>query len=381
VSLRDTFTDPLGDASLTARPPRELIESYNARLVKGSLVSVIVNGAPQGVNLIQSVTRRIDRNGVSFDVECQSVLATPYEASANPDYAFSSKTDTPISAVVLDIMRPFGFEEVFINAEDDVPARMGKALKHTGGKLFVEALKHQDCQVQEGETAYGVVDRIVNRLGLILRVDVAGRLLLVRPRYDQDAAYTLVHDFLNTHRGDHMLDGIEIRDTNKNQHSECVVRGVAKDSGDQTQTSQPIARVGKSGFRPTTAPYGKVPLTTLEDGRHTYSSDDSIAPYKPKFFKDKKIRDKARAQSLAKLILGMKAKDAFTVKCEVAGFVSREGRVWSIDTVARVVIGSIGLDENMWILSRELKADRQRGQITSLELIPLNSLQLGDVPT
>lgn len=381
LSLRESFTDPLGSMTFTARPPRALIQKYNEKLIKGSLVSVLVNEAPQGVHLIQTVDKRIDREGVTFDVECQSVLATPYEASANPEFAFSSKTDVPISSVVLDVMAPFGFDTVFVNAEDDVPARMGKAISSSDKKLLIESLKHQDCQTQEGETAYGLVDRVVNRLGLILRVDVAGNLLLCRPRYNQPAAYTLVANFLNANKGDRMLDGVRVRDTNSGQFSECVVRGESKDSGSQTQTSQPAARVGLNTFRPATAPYGKIALTPLDDGKHAYRSEESVAPYKPKFFKERKTRDKARAQSLAKLILGMKAKDAFTVSCEVDGFLSREGRVWSIDTVARVIIAQIGLDENMWVLSRELHQDRQRGQTSRLELIPLNSLIIGDIPS
>jgi hypothetical protein len=379
-ALREAFDDPLSDLRLTARPPRDLIPLYNEKLRKGQLVALLVNGVAQGVQLIQDVDITIGDGGVTFEVCCQSPLCTPYEASANPDYAFSSKTDVPISQVVLDILRPFGFTEVYINAEDDVPARTGKPPKKRRASLDPEAIKHQQCKCQENETAYSMCARIVNRVGLAIRCDIGGRILLSRPRYDQDVSYSLVQDHLLTTRGNRMLDGIHVRSTNKGQFSECVVRGEAKDDATRAKTSLPIARVGLDVFRPTTAPYGKVPLTPLDDGRHSYSSDESVAPYKPRFLKDKSARDSARARSLAKLILGVKAKTAFQITCEVDGWVSQEGLVWSIDTLVRVVVGSLGIDEVMYLLARELRLDRSGGQKTALTLIPLHSLELGDVP-
>lgn len=381
VSQRDTFTDPLGSFEFTVRPPRQLLDEYNQRLSKGEVCSLIVNGAPQAAMLIQTVRRTIGREGVTFDVTCESPLCTAFEGNADPDYAFSSKTDTDISGAVLDIMKPFGFSEVFVNADDDALVKLGKKVSRKGGTKFVISdLKHRDLQVQENDSAYAVCDRIISRLGLGLRCDAGGRLLLIRPNYDQDQAYTLVQTFANTVKGNRMLEPVTVEDTNKGQFSECVVRGVAHDSTSQTRTSRPIARVGNVSNRPDGAPYGKVSLTKLDEGLHGYSSS-TAAPYKPKFYYDKKARDADRCTSVAKLILGLKAKDSFVVECEVDGWVSAEGRVWTIDTVARVVIEAIGLDDTLWVVERTLMLDRHSGERARLKLIPKNALVLGDVPS
>jgi len=382
VSLRENFIDPLGSMEFTARPPRELIQKYANRLAKGELASVVVNGAPQAVGLIQTVSTSGGRAGIEFQIECQSVLATPYEANADPTYTFSSKTDAPASSIVLDIMRPFGFQQVFANAEDDVDVKVGVKVGRRGKeKIVIEDLKTQDCQCQESETAYGLCDRLLNRLGVILRVDVDGNLMLCRPRYDQDVAYTLVSDFLNQTRGNRMLDGWRIVDTNRNQFSEVCVRGERADHGAQTSSALPQSRVGvKPTFRPPNTPFAKIPLVELTRGRHSYKSDDSVAPYKPKFHLDKKCRDAQRATSLCKLIHGIKSKDAFVIDCTVDGWVSTEGRIWTVDTVARVVVEAIGLDANFWVLERTITLDRGEGQKTSLKLVPLNSVVIGDVP-
>lgn len=383
VKLRDSFTDPLGSLEFAAQPPRNLWPLYDEHLQKGELVAVLVNGAPQGNHLIQTRDKRIGKNGVEWQIECQSVLCTAYEGGADPNYALSTKTDTTVTTAVNDILRPyFGAQtEVHANAEDDVVARMGKKLKGAATGIDVEALKHQDCQVHENETAYGVIDRIINRLGLIVRVDVAGRILLCRPLYDTPARYTVVQDFQMTRKGDRFLDDppIEVHDTNSGQFSECVVRGQRADRGEQTQAAQPIGRVGADVALPDGVPFAKVPRALLEPGRHNYRSD--VAPYKPKFYKDKKARDVERSRSLARMILGFKCKEAFYVSGTVDGWLSREGHVWTVNTMARVVVEADKIDEDMLLLERTLMMDRSGGQRTYLKFIPKGSLIIGELPS
>jgi prophage tail gpP-like protein len=61
--------------------------------------------------------------------------------------------------------------------------------------------------------------------------------------------------------------------------------------------------------------------------------------------------------------------------------VSATGAVWSIDTIARVYCEAFDIDEDMWILQRELMQDRSGGQRTRLKLIPKGALVLGEIPT
>lgn len=380
LSLRESFTDPLGAFDFVVRPPRQLIQSYYDKLQKGELVGLKVNGAPQASMLIETISTNIDESGVTFKLSCKTVLCTVCEASANPDYSFSSQSDTPISGVVLDLMRPFGFEEVFINADDDVDVKLGaKVDGKTKRNRKTNDLKHTELCVHEGETPYDVVKRIVTRQGLVLRVDVGGRLLLSSPNYDQPSSYRLVQSF-SAGGGNRMLSGIEIVDTNSGQFSEVVVRGQQPSTKKgQTKNARPSAKVGVSGsFSPSGAPFANVTLTSIDDGPHRYKSA-TAAPYKPKFALDKFSRDNTKALNAAKLIMGKTAKDAFVVDCEVDGFVSVEGRVWTVDTVARVRIDAIGLDLDMWITERTLIEDGN-GQRCHMKLIPLNSLVIGDVP-
>lgn len=63
---------------------------------------------------------------------------------------------------------------------------------------------------------------------------------------------------------------------------------------------------------------------------------------------------------------------------EVDGFVSSTGRIWQVDTIARVVVAAYDLDEEMWVLERVLTQDVGQGQKTRLTLIPKGALVLGE---
>lgn len=363
-SLRDTFTDPLGQLEFVARPSRARIPELLTRVTKGTRVEVVVDKVTQGFYLIQASQRTIDRQGVTFRFGCHTPLVTPYQASVNPDIATHYQNDTSVATVVLGALGPFGFTRLVADSAASRSALTGKPISGGNAPVNVDALTHRDAQAQEGETAYGFCARIFTRLGVCLRVNHEGTLLLSAPDYRQQPSYDLVQDFTGQRAGDRMLDGIQIEDSNDEQFSECTVRGVSPDKPGQTRMARPAATIANADQYP---------------NRATYSSP--LAGYKPKFIFDKNSRDIARCSSLAKLAMGVRAPKAFSVTCEVDGIRSTTGRVWGIDTVANVFIEAEGIKEPMWILERTFLQDRSSGQKTRLKLLPLGALVLGDAPS
>lgn len=368
--LKDSFTDPLGSVELTAAPPRERIEEYRNKLRKGELVTVFVNDANQGGYLIQTVNASIGTaNSVEISVTCHTPLVTPYQGSIDPKFSRKYDTDVPAYEVVLRALFPYGFDSIIADSDADVSAITGKPLGRASKRprKNVQALKQNETQAHDGEKAYAFASRIFTRLGVCMKMSPTGTLMLTAPNYGQDAAYTLVQGVEGDDTpGDRFLGDppIQIVDTNDDQYSECVLRGARADKPGTTQTSTPQIRVTSEELNPS---------------RPAYQS--TAAAYKPLIIKDKNSRDPERALSVAKLALGIRAAKAFVVKGAVDGTISSTGRVWSVDTIARVKVASWGLDEDMWILGRELMGDAQRGQMTMLELIPKYALQLGDVPS
>lgn len=366
LELHDDFADPLGRMAFTARPRRDDVASYRERLAKGELVTVLVNGALQGAQIIQSRRMKVDKAGVTFAVECHTPLVTAYQAHVDPSLTFRAKSDTPVDEVILRALRPFGFSEITVDADAARNVRFGKRLaKKSKSKVTKGLFRHQEAQAHDGEKAYAFCARIFNRMGVALRCAPDGRLLLQAPEYDQDPAYTVSQTFGGTGPGDRFLDGLEIEDTNDDQFSSCTVSGLAPDKRGKTRTSKPQVEV----------------VQTIDRGglRTPYTS--TVAPYKPLIIKDKSARDNEQCERVATLAMGLRASKSYSITGEVDGFVSSTGRVWSIDTLARVVVEADGVDETMYLVARTLMQSRDGGQRTRLRFIPRGSLVLGELPS
>lgn len=367
LELRDTWMDPLGSLKFEAAPGRERIPLYQEHLQKGELVTVFINDVNQGGFLIQTVRTRISaKTGVTFSVECHTPLITPYQASGNPKTSEkgSGNADVPVSVFVNKVMAPFGFEDLIGDATANVSAITGKALKGGQNTRPVDALKQDQMSVQEGETAYAACARVVTRLGLVLHCSFDGILLLNSPDYSQQTSYSLVLSADPTIPGDRFIEEVEIVDTNDNQFSECRVRGNPNDKPGVKQTSLPDATVTAAELFPDRPPY----------------KSTTAASYKPLIIKDKNARDRERCISVAKLALGIRAKDAFVITGEVDGFVATSGAIWQSGTRADVRIDPVQFSEPMFVLERVFTRTRDRGDITRITLCADRALTLGDVP-
>jgi len=365
LEMRDSFTDPLGDVRFEAAPSRPNLPEYLNKLRKGELVTVFVNDANQGTFLIQTVTTRISKEGgVIISATCNTVLVTPYQGSVDPKLSFKASADAPIGTIVARALAPYGLDTVIDgDPAANVSALTGRPIGGGRAPINIDALKQDQACAQEGESAYQFCARIVTRLGVAMQVNFDGAVLLTVPDHDQDPAYSLVQSNDVTISGDRFFGDIEIADTNDNQFSECRVRGNPSDKSGATQTSLPDATVKASELFP---------------DRPTYRS--TAATYKPLILKDKNAHSIERCRSVAKLALGIRAKDAFTVTGAVAGFVSTTGRVWTANTIVDVRLDAIGFHEPMLILERTLIRNRSDGDITRLKLIPKGALVLGEMP-
>jgi prophage tail gpP-like protein len=373
VSVRDSFPDPIGEFRLSTAPVTAggVLAFYRQKLRKGELVAVRVNDVPQFVGLIQTVEKTIGDGGVTFEVSGGTPLLTPYEGAAIEDpndytkeLSFKSENaDVPVRDLVLRAMAPYGFAELVGDDGSHVDLTSGKKRKKKGAALTIDGLTQREAIAHPGETAYQLLSRVVTRLGVCLKVRWDGVLYLTRPDYDQEIAYTVGQSSSESFPGDRFFGDIKIRDTNEGQFSEVCVRGQTPDEPDATLASRPVAVVQSSA---------------INADRPPYRSD--VAVYKPKVIKDKSARDRSRSESTAKLALGLAASSAFTVSGTVGGWVSKTGRIWTTNTLARVVVEKDEIDETMFLLSRTLIQDVEGGQSTQLTFVPKGYVVLGDLP-
>jgi hypothetical protein len=230
-TLRESFTDPMGSLTFTARPPLSEVTAYADRLQKGNLCGVMVDGKPQAAMMIQTVRTTVSADsGVSFQVEALTPLKLLLEASVDPRVSKSLASDAPVIDLVAEVIAPFGLGEVF--ADDDVAqirSKTGKNPRATATKS--SGLKYQDASVQPNENAYQFLSRILTRLGVMLRMDsVLGSVYITAPHYDGDSLYSVAQARPGNAGGsDRFFGDVEVIDTNEGQFAEVVIIGATTD--------------------------------------------------------------------------------------------------------------------------------------------------------
>lgn len=404
MSLRDTFTDPLGSYQFTIAPPSHLLEKYRGLLIKGQLVGVRINDIPIVTPVIDTVNTSVSRDGgVVFNLECKTVLTVTTEASADVNASKKFQSDAPIINVILETLAPYNFDTIVTDAAGNATAMSGKPISGRAAAVTATELKVKEMQVQPGEKAYTYCARLFSRLGVALRVNWEGQLLLTVPDYTQGVSYTIVEG-AETFGGDRALS-LSLQDTNAGQFSEVVVQGKSEEVKKKGITAHPQYRAHlkaripsllgklkdiaianlkaiKAGLSPSSlsSPARGIPEASYEPDRPTYFS--TVQPFKPKYVLDKRCRDNKRCASLAKLHMGKAAENAWVLTVTVDGFMSRSsGRLWAVDTICHVRSESLGIDDDLWVHEVNFTMDKPNGQRVTLRLLPKGALIIGDIPS
>jgi prophage tail gpP-like protein len=330
-----------------------------------------------------------------MDMDAKSVLAAATEGSANPQIFKKNQADIPVENLILEVLLPFGFDTIVSDNAGHAKVLSGKQIDTKVTAITAQELKTKDAAVQENETAYAYIARLVTRLGVILRVNFEGKLLLSAPNYDQDSLYTIVEGKSRETKGDRAISMV-LDETNRGQFSEYVVRGKGAESRGKKQTGQPIGGLQSSeltGRFATEAeetqasdafdsfsseqPFRNLQFDEIDSSQPLYTS--RFQPYKPKFFLDKRSRDNDRCKSFCKLLSAKNSPQAFQITAVVDGIRSTSGAIWTVDTTCRVKSESLDIDEIFWILETNMEVSKET-QRTTVKLIPLRSLIIGDIP-
>ncbi len=362
VSLRQSFTDPLGSADFTIAPPMNQWQAHMEHFGKGEEVHVYVGNARLGKWVIQDAKREYDaKGGASMHVHCQSTLAAAYEGAVDPDLNLATQNDVSVGNVILTVLGPYGFDRIIVDQSAHLNALTGAPLP--GGKapdFAIGDLKTKAAVGKPDQAAVPFINKILSHLGVVMLVDGEGQILVTAPDYDQEPGYAVALGSGHGADVDIFEGKVTVSETNKGQHSQVAVIGQA--SPDDADMSRPKPAA--------------IHAVDVLPSRCVYRS--GLHPYKPRIHKDKHARDEKQARRVAHLILGSHATNAYTITGSVDGWISRTGRVWAPGTIVRVIIPQEAGDGGMFILERTLTQDAQAGQKTSLTLIPRGALILGD---
>jgi prophage tail gpP-like protein len=383
--LDQQFTDPLESLSFTCSPPEKDRERYSRFLNVGEQVVLKIDGMPQATMLIVSRTRSSDGGPAEIEVDARSMLVTAYEGSVDYTINKSIEADKPVSEVILEVMGHYGFTEIDVDPDTDVRVRSGQPLpgRQPIG-IELEKLKERDLEASPGESAYQFCSRVFSRLGVVLRTNAEGKLLLSRPNYNQDPVVTLIEGRFRVPGAIRCLPSVSIRESNEGLFSEVVALGRKLDDVNATLAGKPIGRVvWAGGAAPAGTPFSDVKTKLIDfegNGLPLWAYRSPLAPYKSKIILAKKCRDQERAERFAEYTFGLRNVGGYMVECEVRGFKSPGGHIWCYDQIVRFRCSTWDIDEQMWVLGRTFSGDDKGGYKTKFKLIPKGALQLGDMP-
>lgn len=365
--LRESFTDPLTSFRFEVAPPPERFSEYRARLKKSEIIGFLVDGKPQFAGIIWSAETTCDpEGGATIRGEAFCALKLLYQSTV--DVASSSKVlqaDAPLIDLVSPFLTPYHIE---LGADEDLAllkSRTGRNPKATATPT--SDLKFKEAQAQPNEMAATFIGRILGRQGVMLRMDSAAIIAYITaPHYDGEPLYTVKQCPPGSGpAGDSFFGAVTERDSNEGQFTYCETIGAASDDEGETRSNTPRARVNSRDIN-----FDKPPFRITQTVNHC-----------PLTHRDTSCRDNAQAERVSKLVLGLKAENAYQITGDVHGLVSRDGTPWTVDTLCRVYLPKLGIDDVMWISERTMKGNARNGQSTSLTLLPRGYVTLGDIPS
>lgn len=372
LSHTEKFSSPIDEMRFVCAPPRDgseqQVQEYRKRLRTNEIVAFLVNDRPQAACYLTEVGIATSASGgIVFSCVAKSPLqllhesTVPYETEAK-----ALASDKPILDLVASVCEPFGLGEVF--AENDIAViksktgRAPKGLKATP----VSQVKYKNAVPQPNESCYQFLNRILSRLGLILRCDaVFGGLYITRPHYDQAPLYKFEVVPSGRPGWDTFEGATMVRECSENQFSFVEAHGVSNDDASSTHADRPLFRAYSAA---------------INGARPPFRAGASIS-HKPCYYRDTSCQTKQQAKGVALLVMGERAEEAFSVTGSVPNLVSREGVPFAVDTMASIYLPQIGIDEDMWLAERTMTVSAQDAVRTDMRFIPKGYYQIGELPS
>ena len=382
----DEFTFELAGASV---PP-----GIRKALRSGARVRITVNDYVQAEGYVSTVTSAASRNaGWTISVTCHDNLVHAVAAGADPRLKFG-QSDTLLD-VVTKVFAPFGFtkftvaSEAVRNAKTGATkgAHIGKATKKHEPRPLKSYLIHE-LKPYNAEGAYQFAARVAERFGLWIHLSSQGdTLVLGKPEFDQDAIYSLVRRADTNNVATNIEEG-SVTESNGEQPSCIVATGTSQGNDFDSAHMKVICvneMVSLDGLG-NPIPSVQASINACYDVGTTYllprRSAFASNAYRPNYYAvpvylhDQDSRTPQQLSNFARREMALRQRQSLVCHYTVEGHTSREGSVWTVDTIVDVDDEVGGVKETMWVLSRTFEKSRH-GTRTHLELIRPWTLFLG----
>lgn len=353
-------------------------------LAPGELVRLRLNDHVLSTGYVDSVNCTTSRTGgTELRIEGRDKLGQVVDANVDPKLKI--KEGDTLANVMQRVFAPFGWskDEDFALAEEtdeDALSTDVTGVKRTKKKgVPLKSFQLKQHQPVSGEGAFQFAARVANRQGLWIWLSADGETVIVgKPSFDLGAVFYL-HVATQPQQGSGTVISSSVHQDLTGQPSVIVAEafgggGDVEDRGRITAYAMnPNVRV-KGQFEDTIPK--RFPGAKKVD---LFPQPTAfVAPFERMLYlHDSMAQNLGQLQHFLRRELSLIIRNALKVRCTVEGHGQEiDGTFvpWTINTVAHYTDESAGIDEDLWILSREFKRSVSGGSTTDLELIRLNTL-------
>lgn len=216
----------------------------------------------------------------------------------------------------------------------------------------LETLKVDQAVPNAGETVYQFLERHARRFALMIWGTADGRIVFGRPNYRQAPSYAFALRIGAAGASNSPIVDASRKESMKHCASEIHVFGPAR--GHDTFASPVHVRVADPEV-------------------------EAAGYYKPIVIHDAHAKDNAQATARAQMELSKRTQSSDVVQLALDGYVGNTGALYAIDTLADCQLDPLDVHESLYVVRRTFSRSRSGGSMTTLDLIPKNSIALGQV--
>ncbi len=374
----------------------ELAAEQADALQVGARVRLYVDQAPLAEGYMDGIEISASRGaGVAYQVHGRNRLGLAVDAIADPTLQF--KQGASLLAVLKGIFGPFGWandDDFTVDNAVNRNAKTGgirgtpttKGGKKKGPRPLKDFINHQ-LKPHNHEGVYAFAARITERHGLRIWCSADGEKLIVStPDYEQEPRYQIRRDRTG---GTNVLEGT-VNFDGSDQPSIIFADGFS--GGGEFGKGRvkafcvnPYFGVDKDGFvldevSRLISKYPDAQQVTMTV--QPYRRRSLGVPMRPVFLHDDESKTQAEINNFVRREMSLLLRKSLVANYTVEGHGQNVEGVftpWDIDTVVDVQDDLAGVNERMYVIGRVFEKSRQSGTVTHLELVRLNSLELGEL--
>ncbi|MGB1015580.1 MAG: hypothetical protein ACPG4T_15700 [Nannocystaceae bacterium] len=323
-------------------------------------VDVSINGRPQFLGRIE--TRDIGGDGTVVNVSGRDYISEMVECHIDPSIKISEGEQ--LGSLLQRACAPVGISQVVDDADVRMrTVRSGESKSSPGPRGMSRTVSKGDMKPEPGQGLYDWCFRIAARVGgcTIQPGEKRSQLVLSKPHYDQEASHSLVRG-LQKNTENNIVSAILHQDLSSFP-THVVAVGKLGDTGRTKQSANesydtewlnPAETTGQRIYRgrrkPTEGPK---------------SNEQQM--YRLHYLRDEQCRSQLELSNLAARHLAEKLRMSAEYEITLQGHSDpKTDALWAIDTIIAVEDEVCGIDEELWVCSRNFSYAEGQGSTTTL---------------